>query len=67
MPADPKTKQKNTQAEKDNLLQRILIIAFIVSAVGGIVWMIIASPPEKRLVCSNAPHTLNSFGSCHEE
>jgi hypothetical protein len=69
MSADQKTTKnpKTGQPEKNSLLQRALVIGFFVLAVGAIAWMVIASPPEKRLVCSSGAHSLNSFGSCHEE
>jgi len=66
-PTKPKPAAKPVygQPEKKDIKTTVLLWAFVVLGLGGIVWMIAVNPKEKPLNCrAGAPHSLTGFGSC---
>ena len=51
-----------------NIFATLFLWAFVVLGIGGIVWMIVINPPQKKLNCRATPTTsLIGFGNCTEE
>jgi hypothetical protein len=69
--ATKKTKTTPTRfgrPQKTSIIAPILAWLFVVVGLIGIAWMIILSPPEKKLKCEYNPSpSLLAFGTCTTE
>lgn len=66
----PRTQKQKSPRENDDqrLLSPKAFFAFVIIAIGLIVWMIAAAPKQKRLACDPSPNpSLIEFGRCTEE